>query len=138
MKSLLRFLPGLGILLLTASAQAHHSFAMFDQAKIWTWVGTVQEYKWQNPHMHIIVDIAPGAKNPLTVGRWDFEGESVTISGRQGWTRKSFAVGDAITIVGHPAKDGQKGAMIKYAVTADGTVLYHSLDRNITPENTPK
>jgi hypothetical protein len=124
--------------LATTVVYAHHSFSMFDQTRVWTWEGTVHEYQWKNPHIHILIDVPAGARQAQTEGRWDFEGESTTISGRQGWTRKTFTSGDKITIVGHPLKTGDRGAMIKYAVTGEGTVLYHSLDRNITPENTPR
>jgi hypothetical protein len=125
------------VLVCASPAHGHHSFAMFDQARIWTWEGTVGEFQWSNPHIHIIVDVTSGT-NTEVVGRWDFEGESVSISARQGWTRKSFAAGDKITVVGHPAKTGDRQAMLKYAVTGSGVVLYHSIDRNITPENVPK
>lgn len=125
-------------LLCANDAQGHHSFAAFDLSRTWTWEGTVVEFQWVNPHVHIIVDVPSGATKTETVGRWNFEGESVTISARQGWTRKSFASGDKITVVGHPAKTGDHEAMLKYAVTGSGVVLYHSIDRDITPENVPK
>ena len=33
---------------------AHHSFAMFELTKDVTYEGTVVEYRWENPHTHII------------------------------------------------------------------------------------
>ena len=65
---------------------AHHSFAMFDLTKNVTYVGTVVEYRWENPHTHIIVKVSPGA-DPSTVGTWDIEGGATNIMGRQGWNR---------------------------------------------------
>lgn len=124
--------------LATGSAFAHHSFAMFDNGKVWTWEGRVVELQWQNPHTHVIVDVPAEGNDPFLVGRWDFEAASPNIASRQGWNRGIFKPGDSITVVGYPMRDGTKGASLKYAVTADGKVLYHDVNREVTPENTPK
>jgi len=119
-----------GALLLAAiPVWAHHSFAMFELTKDVTYTGTVMEYNWENPHTHIIVKVDPGAKDPSTVGTWDIEGGATNIMGRQGWTRATYKVGDPITVVAHPMKDGSKGASLFYAVMPDGKRLYHDIAR---------
>lgn len=128
----------LAVLGVVGTAGAHHSFAMFDQTQVWTWEGTVSEFQWRQPHVHIVVVVPKGAKDPRTVGTWDFESSSPNIGTRQGWTRQTLKAGDKITIVGHPMKDGSKAGSLKYAKTADGRILYHDIDRKVTPENTPK
>ena len=50
-------LVGLALALVAAPARAHHSFAMFDSSKVWTWEGTVVEFQWRQPHSHVIVDV---------------------------------------------------------------------------------
>jgi hypothetical protein len=131
----MRFLRGLvlaaaGFVLLCVPAAAHHSFAMFDMEKSVEYRGTVTDWKWQNPHVHFTVLVKPSAGiDPQTVGTWDVEGGSVNIMTRQGWTRVSYKVGDAITVVGHPMKDGSKGVSLFYAARADGTRLYHDIAR---------
>ena len=113
-----------------APVSAHHSFAMFEMDKDVTYKGVVVEYKWVNPHTHITVDIKPGAGvDAATVGTWDVEGGSTNIMGRQGWTRATFKPGDAITLVGHPMKDGSKGISLFYAIMPDGKRLYHDIAR---------
>jgi len=113
-----------------APVSAHHSFAMFEMDKDVTYKGVVVEYKWLNPHTHITVDIKPGAGvDAATVGTWDVEGGSTNIMGRQGWTRATFKPGDAITLVGHPMKDGSKGISLFYAIMPDGKRLYHDIAR---------
>ena len=109
---------------------AHHSFAMFEMDRSVTYVGTVIEYRWVNPHTHIImkVDSAPGV-DTATVGTWDVEGGSTNIMGRQGWNRTTFKAGDKIAMVGHPMKDGSKGVSLFYAVLPDGRRLYHDIAR---------
>ena len=109
---------------------AHHSFSMFDMDKDVTYKGVVTEYKWVNPHVHITVDIKPGAGvDAATVGTWDVEGGSTNIMGRQGWTRATFKTGEAITLVGHPMKDGSKGISLFYVILPDGKRLYHDIAR---------
>ncbi len=61
--SMTKFMSGVarlafaGLLLAGVSAQAHHSFAMFDhdhQIKI---SGTVTHFQWTNPHVYIDLDV---------------------------------------------------------------------------------
>jgi hypothetical protein len=132
------WLAACAALVLAPVAWAHHSFAMFDQSQVWTWEGTVAEYHWRQPHVHIILVVPPDAKDKRTVGTWDIESSGPNIGARQGWTRLTLKPGDKVTVVGHPMKDGSKGASLKYAITSDGKVLYHDVDRSVTPENTPK
>ena len=118
------------ISMVAGSVHAHHSFAMFEMDKDVTYTGVVLEYKWVNPHVHITVDIKPGPSvDRATVGTWDVEGGSTNIMGRQGWTRATFKAGDAITLVGHPMKDGSKGISLFYAIMPDGKRLYHDIAR---------
>lgn len=120
------------------NASAHHSFAMFDHDTVWTWEGTVVEFQWRQPHTHILVDVPEQGNESFLVGRWDFESSSPNIASRQGWNRNIFKPGDRITIVGNPMLDGTRGGSVKYAVTSDGKVLYHDVNREVTPENTPE
>lgn len=117
--------------MLCASAPvfAHHSFAMFDNTKWVTLKGTVVEYRWENPHMHIIVKVPPGADNSTTVGTWDIEGAAVNIMSRQGWSKISFKAGDPITAVTHAMKDGSKGASLSYVIKPDGSHMYMNESR---------
>jgi hypothetical protein len=116
-------------------ARAHHSFNMFDMEKDVTYEGIVEQYDWRNPHVHLIIRVEPGpGVDPETVGRWDVEGGSTVIMGRQGWNRATYEPGDAIKLVGHPLKNGEKGLSLFYAIRADGTRLYHDIAR---PEDDP-
>jgi hypothetical protein len=118
-----------GVVVMAIPAFSHHSFAMFDLTHDKTYEGTVVEYRWENPHTHVIVKVEPGAADPSTVGTWDLEGGSTNIMGRQGWTKITFKPGDHVKIVGHPMKDGSKGASLFYAILPDGKRLYHDIAR---------
>ncbi len=108
---------------------AHHSRAMFDVARNVTFQGVVKAYRWENPHSHIVVTVAPGAKDPSTVGTWDIEASSINLMVAEGWTKTTYKPGDPIVVVAHPMKDGSKGALLFYAIKPDGTHLYRASHR---------
>lgn len=118
-------------------ALAHHSFAMFNMDKDVIYTGVVLDYRWENPHSHILIKVTSGAGiDPATVGTWDIEGASINIMGRQGWNRATYKVGDKISVVAHPMKDGTKGASLFYAIRPDGSHLYQDIARP-KPGETP-
>jgi len=111
----------------SSPAQAHHSFSMFDHAKAVTVKGTVQSFKWDNPHVHITLIVPPGSNEKA--GTWDVEGASTNIMFRQGWNRRSVKPGDALTVVGYPLKDGSEGLSLIYAITPAGQKLWQDVSR---------
>ena len=63
-----------------APAFAHHSYSIFSMDKTIMYKGKVVEYRWVNPHAHIIIKVDPGAGiDPESVGTWDIEGASTNI-----------------------------------------------------------
>ena len=110
-------------------AIAHHSRAMFDMTKNFTYRGIVKEYRWQNPHSHIVIAVDGDSAAPATAGTWDIEASSISIMVSQGWSRMTYKPGDRITVVAHPSKDGSKLVLLFYAITADGTRLYRAEHR---------
>ena len=96
--------------LASAPAFAHHSFAMFDNAKTTTITGTVKEFQWTNPHSWVQVMV----KDPAT-GKdveWSIEAGSPNGLARQGWSRHSAKPGDKAEIAIHPLKDGSAGGSL--------------------------
>jgi Family of unknown function (DUF6152) len=117
-------------LVAAGSATAHHSFGMFDADHELTLEATVVEYRWKNPHTHIIVSVPNGAKDPATVGTWDIESASIAIMTRQGWNKSTFKPGDKIVAVIHPLRSGEKGGSLVYAVDKSGRKLYPDTERS--------
>lgn len=102
----------------TASAYAHHSFAMFDFEKEQTISGVVKEFQWTNPHTWIQLMVDEDGKQV----EYSIEGTSPSALSRRGWKRDAFKPGDKITVVMHPLKSGEKGGTFMRATTADGVV----------------
>jgi hypothetical protein len=108
---------------------AHHSRAMFDMTKNVTYRGVVKEYRWQNPHSHIVITVGSDATDPSTVGTWDVEASSISLMVSRGWNRMTYKPGDLISVVAHPSRNGSKVVLLFYAIKADGTRLYRAQHR---------
>jgi Family of unknown function (DUF6152) len=103
--------------IVSASALAHHSAAMFEEKKTITVEGVVKEFQFTNPHSWLLVDVK--AKNG-TVTTWGFEAEGPSTLQRAGIRPSEFPVGTKLTITGRPMKDGRPAAIWESAVRADG------------------
>lgn len=112
-------------LALVGTASAHHSFAMFDPAKVVTLQGKVKEFRWVNPHVSLFVDVAGPAGQ---AGVWSVELTSPGNLTRLGWSRQSLKTGDRVAIEINPLRDGQHGGGFRKATLLDtGQVLQASL-----------
>jgi hypothetical protein len=114
------FSAAAALTVIASVASAHHSFAMFDQAKEVTLEGTVKELQWTNPHIWVQVM----AKDPATGKEveWSIEGGSPNNLARKGWSRNVMKAGDKISIVIHPLKNGEHGGSLMKA-TINGQTL---------------
>jgi hypothetical protein len=113
----------------TRPTLAHHSRATFDMSRNVTYRGVVTEYRWQNPHSHIVIAVGPDATDASTVGTWDIEASSISVMVSEGWNRETFKSGDLLTVVAHPSRNGSKDILLFYAEKADGTRLYRARHR---------
>ncbi len=114
-------LLALGVLLgPTATADAHHSFAMFDVARPVTISGVVTGFEWTNPHCYIEVDVLNAQG---TVTAWTIELGSTSILQRGGWTFNTIKKGDRVTAVVGPLRSGESGGLLVRVTLPDGRVL---------------
>jgi hypothetical protein len=111
--------------LLAGPARAHHSFAMFDPAKVVTLQGKVKEFRWVNPHVSLFVDVAGPAGQG---GVWSVELTSPGNLTRLGWSRQALKAGDRVAVEVNPLRDGQHGGGFRKATLLDsGQVLQANL-----------
>ena|SRR5947207_15485683 len=107
-------------MLLAISAQAHHSFTMFDMTKQVTIVGTVTGFEWTNPHCYIEIDVPneSGATKHFSI-----EMGSPSILQQGGWKFSSLKKGDKATLIINPHKSEPGGGFLFSATLPDGRVL---------------
>jgi len=109
-----------GLLLAVPTLLAHHSAAMFDDAKVLELTGVVKEMQWANPHIWIqlVVD-DNGAKK-----EWSLEGGSPNTLSRRGWRSTTFKAGDIVTVRLNPMKDGTAaGLFVGAKFASDGHTI---------------
>ena len=123
---------GLGLVSAGLQAFAHHSFsAEFDANKRATFTGAVTSVEWRNPHTWFYVDVKDEAGN---VVNWGFELASPNLLLRNGWTRSSIKVGDAVTVEAYLAKNGTNiGNAHAVTLTSTGQNLFTGSSKGSTP-----
>ena len=130
-----KLLLGCACMLLVASVApvlAHHSPAAFDRTKEVKLVGTVKEFRWQNPHTWIEV-IVPDEKGKDVI--WGVELTSPTYLIRAGWKSNIIKPGDKVTVLVNPVRSGEPSGIFKSLTLADGRVLTERPARLGTPDS---
>lgn len=121
-KNLIVALAGLGLLIATVPARAHHAFAAeFDAEKPIKLKGTVTKMEWINPHTWIHMDVKTADGK---VESWMIEGGPPNALSRRGFTRDSLPVGAEIVVEGFQAKDGSLKGNGRDVTFADGRKLF--------------
>ena len=98
----------LGAVLVTTgdNALAHHSFAVFEYGTSIQIEGTVQEFKYVNPHAFIILKVKG---KDGRVETWTLEGQPTAMLERDGWTNRTLKPGDQIKATISPLRSGGTG-----------------------------
>lgn len=110
------------VLLIGAPIFAHHSVTMeFDAGKPVTLKGTVTRIEWRSPHTYFYIDVTDDSGH---VDNWACETAGPTVLEARGWNRNFLKVGDHITVLGYPAKDGVKVASARTVLLADGRKMF--------------
>jgi Family of unknown function (DUF6152) len=115
-----------GLLLLAAAPTfAHHSVsAEFDVNRQITYTGVVTRVEWSNPHIYFYLDVKDASQK---VTNWAFEGAGPNTLARMGWLRNTLKVGDRVTVVAFPARDGANVASAQKVTLASGRTVLDGL-----------
>ena len=99
---------------------AHHSFAMFDLARVVTVEAVVKEVQYTNPHVWIQI-MVPDDKGGET--EWSIESGAPGMMTRAGWKSSTLKPGDKVTLTMHPLKSGKPSGSLVSVTIPDGRVL---------------
>jgi hypothetical protein len=108
------------VTLLSSAMVAHHATAVFDLGKRFTLTGTVTEWFWANPHCLLRFDVKND--NGETT-HWVAETQAPPNMTPFGWSKQSFAVGDQVTVILEPVKNGQPLGRLLQVKLPDGKTL---------------
>jgi len=112
-----------------AAASGHHSFAMYDQAKVVTVTGAVKQYVPQANHAEFHLVVLNAERKGFEQGKdgkpaeWGVEMAGTAQLERQGVTGASFPPGTVISVKVNPLRDGSNfgarvGALARCPVDA--------------------
>ena len=121
MRRPLRLACSLATGLAVSTAFGHHASNLdYDQDKVGTVEGVVQDVFWANPHIHFYLTVAgEGGSTEI----WDMEGPNLTSLRRRGVSRDMVQIGDEISITGTLGRDGTRRIWAESIVKGDGTVV---------------
>ena len=105
-------------IILAMPVRAHHSTAVnFNSDSIISVEGTVTEFKFQNPHVQILLDVVNEAGD---IEHWMVELAAKNQFLRRGWVGEEFKPGQVITVFGWEGYRPRSAYFTK-AIMADGT-----------------
>ncbi len=113
-------IAGLALALTSSLAAAHHSFAIYDIDNKISRTGVLKKFKFSNPHIEIVLEatLENGSKETWAIEsmnprRWDsFD-----------YPRDFVKVGDKVTMLGWPARDGKNEMALSTIVSDDGELV---------------
>jgi len=113
-------IAGLALILASSPAAAHHSFAVYDIDNKISRSGVLKKIEFKNPHIEMVLEAAleDGSKETWVIEsmnprRWDsFD-----------YPRDFVKVGDKVTLLGWPARDGKDEMALSTIVTDDGELV---------------
>ena len=118
-------MSGLGVLCISLPLFAHHNAAtvydVSEDSEV-SLVGTVTQVEWQNPHVHVYVDVTDDDGN---VVNYAVEGGTPNSLYRRGWRKDDLKPGDLVTIENAaPSRDGSPRVHLGSITTADGRQFF--------------
>jgi len=114
------YLVAIAVLAAGTVAQAHHSFAPFDDKKQIAFSGKVTRFEWTNPHVYIEMEALDDTGE---VRSWLIECANTTILNRVGWKWNMIREGDQIAVIVAPLRNGEPAALLKRVRLADGVEI---------------
>jgi len=106
------------LMVIVIPVSAHHSVsAEFDVNRQLKFTGVITKVEWSNPHIYFYVDVKEASRR---VTNWAFEGAGPNTLARMGWMRDTLKVGDRVTVVAFPARDGAHVASAQEVTLSNG------------------
>ncbi len=113
----MKILSLLVLLLISASAPAHHSRIQYDTTAIVEMSGEIIAVRWRNPHVMFTLRVAGG---DASTNDWMLEAGSIYMLGRTGVNKNVMQVGDRVDIAGYAATNGSPEFYLNNVRLADG------------------
>lgn len=112
----------IGFVLGSGAVLAHHGASVvYDMSQSVTMTGVVTDFQFVNPHVLIYFEVE--AENG-TATIWSAGLTSPNrLARNDGWSNDTFEPGDAVTIIGSPARTGAPSLWVEQVLDGDGNPL---------------
>lgn len=116
--ALIHLFAGITLTLGSSAVPAHHANTAYDRTTTIRINGTVTRWQFINPHSGLWLDVEDEDGG---VVEWsaEFQG-TLDLYRHFSFNKDTFAPGDSIAIVGHPARNGEPTMSTRVVVFADG------------------
>lgn len=106
--------------LFSFSLQAHHSFAIYDIDNKISRTGVLTKFQFANPHILLGLEVT---KEDGSKATWHIESMNPRRWDDRGLDRELAEIGETVTIVGWPARNGTDDMTISEITTERGTTV---------------
>ncbi len=110
-----------GLLLTPLTAHAHHSYSMFDREHPVTLTGTVEEFRFINPHASVSLAVKE-SRGASAV--WNLQLPAPMVLNAAGWRPGTITPGDQLRATIIPLRSGVTAGAVVKVVASDGKVLF--------------
>jgi hypothetical protein len=101
--------------------QAHHSFAIFDVDNKIQRSGTLTKFEFRQPHVMMELEVE---RDDGSIETWVVESGAPRRWTSYGLDASVAIVGEAVTILGWPARDGSDSMVLSTIITERGTTVF--------------
>lgn len=117
----IQWCPIFFLICFSSIGDSHHSFDYhFDRDKKITVEGLIKEYRFINPHSHLLINVV---NEEGSIEVWDCELPPANILRRSGWSKDTLPEGERIIVTGSAAIRSDTECAYDYGVFSDGTKI---------------
>ncbi len=123
------------LMAIATGLQAHHSFAIYDIDNKIERSGVLMKFEFGQPHIQLMLEVE---REDGSMESWDIESMAPRRWDNFGHDRSVARVGEEVTILGWPARDGSDTMVLSTITTERGTtVILEEVRQRRARENLP-
>ena len=117
-------------------SQSHHSFAPYDIDNKIRRTGVLTKFEFSQPHIQLVLE---AEREDGSTETWEIESMAPNRWDRLDHPRDVASVGERVTILGWPARDGSDKMVLSTIITERGTtVILEEVRQRRARENRPE
>ena len=124
------------LLVFVCQSQAHHSFAIYDIDNKIQRIGVLTKFEFSRPHIQLALEVE---REDGSMEIWEIESMAPGRWDRFDHPRDVASIGERVTLLGWPARDGTDTMALSTIITERGTtVILEEVRQRRARENIPE